>query len=66
MDAITIEILEDGTVKVVTDQISAGNHRNADEALQMLRGLLGAPVAMEPRARKRGHGHTQTDRRIRL
>ncbi len=64
MDVINIEILEDGTVKVLTDQISAANHRNADEALQMLRGLLGGESTSEPRRQGHGHSHAHGDRRV--
>ena len=61
MDTITVEILEDGTIKVITEGISAGNHRNADEALKMLADLMGGPVTTEPlpqrHGQQRAHGH---------
>lgn len=64
MDNITIDILEDGTIKVVTEGISAGNHRNADEALKMLADLLGGPATTEKAPQRHGHRHTHGDRQI--
>lgn len=55
MDTIEIEILEDGRVKVTTDKISVGNHRNADELLQLIETLMAGKV--ESIKRKQGHGH---------
>ena len=59
MDEITVKILEDGSVVVVTDKISAGNHGNADAALRMLEGLLGGSVVTENSRRKTTRGHVR-------
>lgn len=40
-DQLNIEILDDGTVVVSSDQISAGNHRGAEELLKVLETLMG-------------------------
>ena len=53
-DKIEIEILEDGQIKVVTDQISPANHLNADEFLAYISELAGGQETRE----KRKHGHT--------
>lgn len=53
-DKIEIEILEDGQIKVVTDQISPVNHLNADEFLAYLSKLAGGQETRE----KRKHGYT--------
>ena len=55
MDSIEIEILEDGRVKVTTDKIGVGNHRNADELLKLIETLMAGKV--ESIKRKQGHGH---------
>ncbi len=48
MDTIRVEILDDGTIKATIEgQVSAGNHRNADEALAMLANLMGGEVVIE-------------------
>jgi hypothetical protein len=48
MDTIRVEILDDGSIKATIDgQVSAGNHRNADEALAMLANLMGGAVDID-------------------
>jgi hypothetical protein len=58
-DRFTIEILEDGRVKLTTDQVSPANHMNADEFFKVLAKELGG--AVETQRRKEGHTH-QHDR----
>lgn len=55
-DTITIEITEDGTIKVLTDGVSAANHRNAEDFLALLSKMAGGKTDIK----KRGHGHTHT------
>ena len=57
MDTIEVEVLEDGTLKVTTDQISTANHRNADEFLKLVKSLVGGEV--ETTKRTRGHTHNR-------
>lgn len=48
-DAIKIEILADGTLKVTTDPISAANHMNAEDLLQFLQEKCGGSVSITAR-----------------
>jgi hypothetical protein len=56
MDTITVEILEDGTLKTSTDVVSAANHGNAEKFLLDLGRGMGGNVK---RIRK-GHTHTHS------
>lgn len=53
-DSLAIEILEDGTIKISTDQISPANHLSADQFLKLLAELAGGETT---RAKNR-HAHT--------
>jgi len=46
-DAIDVDILEDGRVKVTTNEISAGNHRAADGMLALLGKLMGGNITRD-------------------
>ena len=48
-DKIQIEIMEDGQVKIVTDEIGAANHRSADDLLKFLESQLGGEVKKQKR-----------------
>ena len=61
-DQIEIEILEDGTVKVITPKIGAANHANADKLMSILAEYMGGDVEEE----KLGHGHTHQSRDQRI
>ena len=61
-DQIEIEILEDGTLKVVTPSIGAANHRNADELMSILAEYMGGDVQEEKLAK--GHAHTDIKQRL--
>lgn len=54
MDSITIEVLDDGRIKVTTDPISPANHTSAEKLLRAI-GEAGKTTR-----RKRGHGHHHT------
>jgi hypothetical protein len=56
-DIIDIEILEDGSLRISTDAISAGNHRQADDLLKALSQLMGGKTTIK---QKSGHRHTHT------
>jgi hypothetical protein len=50
---MTIEILEDGTIKVQTNDMSGPGHKAADDFLSMIARLAGGEVTEE----KIGHAH---------
>jgi hypothetical protein len=50
---MTIEILEDGTIKVQTNDMSGPAHKAADDFLSMIGRLAGGEVTEE----KIGHAH---------
>ena len=43
MDSIIIEILDDGTASIKTEDISEANHMSADELLFELENMIGGP-----------------------
>jgi len=53
-DTIRWEILEDGTISVMTDGISGTNHKSADELLEGLADMIGGDIVVEQR---KGHVH---------
>lgn len=55
-DTLRITILEDGTIKTETDQVSGANHSSAEGFLNTLTQLGGAPGV---RTRK-GHAHAHS------
>jgi len=58
IDKLTIEILEDGTLKTTTDEVSAANHDNAEQFLRAMARLAGGETTREARQdRKRHHHH---------
>lgn len=65
-DSIEYEILEDGTIKWTTGQVSAANHSNADRFLAEVGRLMGGETQIERRQdvtagrHTHGHGHTHT------
>ena len=52
-DSLAIEILDDGTIKISTDQISPANHLNAGQFLKFLAELAGG----ETTRTKNRHSH---------
>jgi hypothetical protein len=52
MDDMTITILDDGTLKIETDRISAANHMTAEAFLRNVSSVCGAPAK---RRHKQGH-----------
>jgi hypothetical protein len=51
MDSMQITILQDGTIKVETDKISAANHMTAEAFMRNI-----SQVAGGPQTRKHRHG----------
>jgi hypothetical protein len=60
MDAITIEILEDGTLKITTDAVSGANHLNAEKLMASTVAAMGGEVKRERRKEGMRHTHTHT------
>lgn len=62
IDALKIEILEDGTIKTTSDAVSAANHDNAEQFLRAMARLAGGETTREGRKdRKHGHAHHHHD-----
>jgi hypothetical protein len=55
-DRIRVHMLADGRVKVITDQVSAENHRAADKLLDLLIQELGGGAAETERRTDTTHG----------
>lgn len=54
-DVIEVEVMPDGSLKIVTDSVSAPNHRTADQMLEFLNHLMGGPVEKEKRKPEHHH-----------
>jgi hypothetical protein len=54
-DVLEIEILDDGTIKITTPNISNANHKAADDFVALIATLAGGKV--EKQRGKHGHGH---------
>lgn len=64
MDTLTIEILEDGTIKTTSDVVSAANHENAEQFLRSMARLAGGESTREARTDvNHGHVHTHVQNR---
>lgn len=50
MDKLRIEILDDGTIRTTTDNVSAANHANAEAFLRYLAELAGGSTTRTRRA----------------
>ena len=48
MDKMTVEILDDGQVKIQTSDISQKNHMSADELLEMVEDMVGGERQTTP------------------
>jgi len=63
-DKMRITILDDGSIKVQTDEISAPNHMEAESLLARLEELAGGKTEVEAtghHAHEHGHTHTHED-----
>jgi hypothetical protein len=66
-DRLTIEILEDGTIKTTSDEVSAPNHDKAEQYLRAMARLAGgetARTAREDAPRHHHHEHDSTGRHL--
>jgi hypothetical protein len=61
-DTLTIEILEDGTIKTSSDTVSAANHESAEQFLRAIARLAGGETTREARKDVK-HGHVHSDAR---
>jgi hypothetical protein len=60
MDTITMEVLPDGTIKIITSPVSGANHRNADALLTDVATLAGGETTREKRTDIHSHSHSHT------
>lgn len=62
-DTITIEILDDGRVRIETDSFSPAQHRNADELMALLESMGATTKTKKPRKSTwHAHGKEQPHR----
>jgi len=54
-DEMSIEILEDGTIKTTTNPVSAANHANAEAFLQFVARMAGGETVREKRTDTHSH-----------
>ena len=59
IDRFTIEILEDGTIKTITDEVSAPNHDNAEQFLRAMAHLAGGETKRQRRNDVKPHRHDE-------
>jgi len=65
LDTLQIEILEDGTIKTLTDAVSAPNHANAEQFLQYMATLAGGETTRQKRSdtqHTQAHTHAHSDK----
>ena len=60
-DEIRVEFMDDGRVKVETDQVSPANHTNAENMMRFLAEELGAPKSKVRKAHTHAHMHVRRD-----
>jgi len=56
-DTIKLEFLDDGTIKAITDPVSAANHVSADNFFKVLRQKAGGSVERTKRGKVQAHVH---------
>lgn len=64
LDTLSIEILEDGTIKTLTDAVSPANHANAEQFLQFMAKLAGGETTRAKRTdtlQAQQHAHSLSD-----
>jgi hypothetical protein len=57
IDQLKIEILEDGTIKTTSDEVSAANHETAEQFLRAMARLAGGETVRESRKDIKGNDH---------
>jgi len=66
-DDWSVEILEDGTVKIETGSVAAGDiHMKAEQFMAFLEQELGGTQTRTKRAKVHDHAHKHSDRRVTL
>ena len=60
IDKLMIEILDDGTIKTTTDEVSAANHDTAEQFLRAMARLAGGETTREARQGRPHHHHVHT------
>jgi len=60
-DRLTIEILEDGTIKTTSDEVSAPNHDNAEQFLRAMARVAGGEITRTAREDALRHHHHEHD-----
>ena len=60
-DRLTNEILEDGTIKTASDEVSAPNHDNAEQFLRAMARLAGGETTRTAREDAPQHRHHEHD-----
>jgi hypothetical protein len=66
-DRLTIEILEAGTIKTTSDEVSAPNHDNAEQFLRSIARLAGGETTRTTREdapQHHGHEHDSKGRHL--
>jgi hypothetical protein len=58
-DKITVEVLEDGTIKMTTDQVSGPNHSNAEGFMRSIAQMTDGKMTREKRKPDHKHSHGQ-------
>jgi hypothetical protein len=61
MDNFKIQILEDGTIKLVTDGVGAANHANAEQFFAQVARLAGGETERKSRKGEQHHHHHNHD-----
>lgn len=56
---MTITVLDDGSIQVITDDLSGPNHMNADNLVAFIAKLAGGKTKIEAR-KKHGRQHTHS------
>ena len=59
IDKLTIEILDDGTIKTTSDEVTAANHDNAEQFLRAMARLAGGETTREARKDAKRHTHSR-------
>lgn len=64
MDKMQIQVLDDGTISVKTDEISKEKHISADEFISMINNLMGGEVKKTPTKKSYSFNLRNKDRQL--
>jgi hypothetical protein len=62
-DEVTIEILDDGTIKSTTNPVSPANHQSAESFMKDLAQLTGGEATRTRRGHRHAHTHTHVEQK---